>query len=138
MPPKMFVDSLKALACWLAVVATLSVGTSSLIGAPGTSQKAPQSPQSEEASSKFVVADLRIDGDIENIEAVQTRILKSLGGREYQSHRRSLDDIRGKIEADFQDRGYFKVVLSNLHAQPVDSQKDRLRIIVHVDEGQQY
>jgi len=120
---------------WLALAAILfTAAFSSLEGAP----RAAQSLQPEQTSSKFVVDDLRIDGDVHDIDAVRARILKNLEGHEYERHRRSLDEIGAKILADFQDRGYFKVALDGLRGQPLDSEKHRMLVIVHIDEGEQY
>jgi hypothetical protein len=129
------IASLTAICCRLALAAILSASAfSSLEGAPC----AAQSQQSEQASSKFVVDDLRIDGDVHDADVVRARILKNLEGHEYERHRRSLDEIGAKIQADFQDRGYFKVALDDLRGQPLDSEKHRMLVIVHIDEGEQY
>jgi len=132
---KASIASLTAICCRLALAAILSASAfSSLEGAP----RAAQSQQSEQASSKFVVDDLRIDGDVHDVDAVRTRILKNLEGHEYERHRRSLNEIGAKIQADFQDRGYFKVALDDLRGQPVDPEKHHMLVIVHIDEGEQY
>lgn len=134
MSRKVSMASLTAIAGRLALAAILVVWTFPLRGAP----RAAQSQQSEQANSKFVVADLRIDGDVQDVDAVRTRILKGLEGHEYERHRRSLDEIRVKIQADFEDRGYFKVALDDLRGQPLDAEKYRMLVIVHVNEGEQY
>jgi len=132
---KEFIASLTAICRRLALAAILFASPfSSLEGAP----RAAQSQQSEQGSSKFVVDDLRIDGDVHDVDAVRARILKNLEGHEYERHRRSLDEIGAKIQADFQDRGYFKVALGDLRGQPLDSEKHRMLVIVHIDEGKQY
>jgi outer membrane translocation and assembly module TamA len=128
------IASLRAISCGLALAAVLVVCTFPLRAVPS----AAQSQQSEQGDSKFVVADLRIDGDVHDIDAVRTRVLTGLEGHEYERHRRSLDGIGAKIQADFEDRGYFKVALDDLRAQPLDSDKHRMLVIVHVVEGEQY
>ena len=131
MPRKAVVASLAVICCRLALAAIPAVSACS-------SLKAAQLQQSEQSSSKFVVDDLRIDGDVHDADAVRGRILKILGGHEYERHRRSLDEIGAKIRADFQDRGYFKVALNDLRGQPIDPEKHSMLVIVHVDEGEQY
>jgi outer membrane translocation and assembly module TamA len=132
------IASLTAIACWLALAATLAVWTFPLKGAPLTTQNTSQSQQMD-GSSKFVVADLRMDGDVQDADAVRARILKGLEGREFDnSNLRWLDEMGVNIRADFQDRGYFKVVVDNLQAQPLDPEKHRMLVTFHVDEGEQY
>jgi beta-lactamase regulating signal transducer with metallopeptidase domain len=132
------IASLTAIACWLALAATLAVWTFPLKGAPRATQNRPQSQQTERASSKFVVADLRIDGDVKDADAVRSRILKGLEGREFESNRQSLDEIGENIRADFQDHGYFKVLSDIVGVQWLDPEKRRMLIIAHIDEGEQY
>jgi len=132
---KASISSLTAIWCRLMLTAMMFASASSLLeNAP----RAAQSQQSEPVSSKFVVDDLRIDGDVRDVDAARARILQTLQGHEYERHRRSLDEIGAKIQADFEDRGYFKVTLDDLHGQPVDSEKRRMLVIVHISEGEQY
>jgi outer membrane protein assembly factor BamA len=134
MSRKVSIASLRAIGSRLALAAVLVVWTFPLRSAP----RAAQSQQIEQGDSKFLVADLRIDGDVHDMDAVRTRILTGLEGHEYERHRRSLDGIGAKIQADFEDRGYFKVALDDLRAQPLDPEKHRMLVIVHVDQGEQY
>jgi beta-lactamase regulating signal transducer with metallopeptidase domain len=105
-------------------------------GAPGEGRAA---QQTTETGSKIVVADLRIDGDVKDVEAVRARILKELEGREFDSDSRWLAQITEiNIRKEFQDRGYFKVVALDPRAEPIDPEKHRMRVIIHLDEGEQY
>jgi outer membrane protein assembly factor BamA len=86
----------------------------------------------------IAVTDLKIDGDIQDVAAVQTRILKSLEGREFDSDSEGLEEIGEVIRAEFQDSGYFRVVLSNLRSEPLDAERHRVLVTVNVEEGEQY
>jgi outer membrane protein assembly factor BamA len=98
----------------------------------------PQSQRTERARSKFVVVDLRIDGDGKDLDAARARILKGLEGREFEDNRQSVDQIGENIRADFQDHGYFRVAVTDLQGQPLDPEKRHMLVTVHVDEGEQY
>jgi hypothetical protein len=64
--------SMAAITCFLVLAAMPAVRTFSLKAAP--------QPQ---ADSKIVVADLRIEGDVDDMDAAQGRVLKRLEGREF-------------------------------------------------------
>ena len=140
------IASLTATSCGIALAATLAVWTFPLKAAPRTEQNprgvaglAPQPQQTERAVSEIVVADLRIDGDVQDVDAVRARILKGLEGREFEGNSRWLDEIvQINIRAEFQNRGYFKVVVTDPQAQPLDPEKHRMLVIIHVDEGEQF
>jgi len=105
-------------------------------GTPGKG-RAPQ--QTAETASKIVVADLRIEGKVSDVDAVRARILKGLEGREFDRDSKWLAEITEiNIRREFQDRGYFKVVARDPEAQPLDSAKYRMLVIIHLDEGEQY
>ena len=98
-----------------------------------------ESQRTAETGSKIVVADLKIDGHVTDVEAVRARILKELEGREFDSDSHWLAEIAEiNIRKEFQDRGYFKVVAQDPRAEPIDSEKRRMRVMIHLDEGQQY
>jgi beta-lactamase regulating signal transducer with metallopeptidase domain len=105
-------------------------------GTPGEGRVA---QQPAEAGSKIVVADLRIEGKVSDVDAVRARILKGLQGREFDRDSKWLAEITEiNIRRDFQDRGYFKVVAHDPEAQPLDSAKYQMLVIIHLDEGEQY
>jgi outer membrane protein assembly factor BamA len=137
------VASLTAIACSLALAATLAVWAFPLRAAPRTAQSPSQGGVTQGVAGgtgpKIVVADLRMDGDVQDADAARARILKGLEGHEFDnSNSRWLDEVGVNIRADFQDRGYLRVVVDNLQAQPLDPEKHRMRVTAHVDEGEQY
>jgi len=113
-----------AIACWLMLTATLTAWAFPV-------------PQ-QQGVSNIVVTDLRIGGDVQDVTAVQARILKNLEGREFDSDSEGLEEIGEVIRAEFQDSGYFRVVLSNLRSEPLDAERHRVLVTVNVEEGEQY
>jgi beta-lactamase regulating signal transducer with metallopeptidase domain len=147
MSRKRLIASLTAIACWLALAATLAVWSFPLKAAArsaqnpprgGVSQGIPGGVAGEAAGPKIVVTDLRIDGDVHDVDDVRARILKGLEGREFESKSPWQDEIAVNVREDFQDRGYFKVVADHAQGQPLDLEKRRMLFIVQVDEGEQY
>ncbi|HLV94064.1 MAG TPA: M56 family metallopeptidase [Candidatus Acidoferrales bacterium] len=95
----------------------------------------------DQASSKFVLGDLKIEGDVHDSDAVRERVLNQFKGRGY-SDAKTLDNMvaRAGVIADLENRGYF-----NADANVVGSQalgiaegKKRMLLTVSVDEGEQY
>jgi Surface antigen variable number repeat len=127
MPRARLTASMAAITCFLVLAAMLTVGTFPLKAAP-----------QRQAGSKVIVADLRIEGDAQDVDAAQARILKSLEGREFDRNSAWLDQIAEDVREDFLDRGYLRADVSAVGAQPLDLEQGRMRVIVHVDQGDQY
>ena len=145
--------ALTAVGCGVALTASLAVWAFPLKAAPRREIRTEHSgrvtndessghllaQQKEQAGPKIVVADLKIDGDVNDVDAVRARLLKSLEGREFDANSQWLREITEiNIRQEFQDRGYFRVVASDPTAEPLDAQKYRMRVLIHIDEGQQY
>ncbi len=92
-------------------------------------------------ATKFVLGDLKIEGDVHDRDGVTDRILRAWKGREYRDAKKLIDEVMQLgIRADFQDRGYFKVVVTDPASQAlglVDG-KQTLVITTSVTEGNQY
>lgn len=92
-------------------------------------------------STKFVLGDLKIEGDIEDRDAVRDRILNQFKDREYDDVQKLSDAVAEiGIRGDFQDRGYFKVSANGTQFTllgMVDG-KRAVRVSVSVNEGEQY
>jgi beta-lactamase regulating signal transducer with metallopeptidase domain len=100
-----------------------------------------KSDSTTKAVTKFVLGDLKIEEQVRDRDAVQARILKQWRDREY-SDVKELEDtvLEVGVRADFQDRGYFKVVVQNSKAALSDVMdgKQRVLIVVAVTEGPQF
>src|SRR3984893_9981031 len=102
--------------------------------------------QSESASAprpttKFVLGDLKIEGDLHERDRVRDRILNTWKGREYDDGKDLADAAVAGIRGDFQERGYFKVVVHDPVSQPLgltDGKQQRVLIVVSITEGDQF
>jgi hypothetical protein len=102
--------------------------------------------QSQPASAagpapKFVLGDLKIEGDVQNRDAAADRILKEWKGREYDEMKDLTDAVMEVgIRKDFQDRGYFKVFAKDPVTQSLGlvGGKQNVLLIATVTEGDQF
>jgi hypothetical protein len=100
-----------------------------------------QSASATHPATKFVLGDLKIEGDVHDRDGVRDRILNAWKGREY-------DDVKELayavmevgIRGDFQERGYFKVVAHDPVSQPLGliDGKQRILVIASITEGDQF
>ena len=101
----------------------------------------PRGPASEEhPATKFLLSDLKIEGGVHDRDGVRDRVLKALKSREYDNGRELGDDAGAGIRADFQERGYFQVVVHDPSSQPLGltDGKQAVLIIASVTEGEQF
>lgn len=93
------------------------------------------------ADTRFVLADLKLEGDVHDKDGVRDRVLRAWKGRE-------LDDLRelgGEVlevgvRQDFMERGYFKVIVNDPFFQVLGSSGGKQNILIKasVIEGAQY
>ena len=98
-------------------------------------------PSGVPPTTKFVLGDLTIQGDIHDREGVRDRILKAWKDREYDDGQKLVDEVfENGIRLDFQDRGYFKIFAHDPVWQPLDllDGKQRILIIASLEEGDQF
>ena len=91
-------------------------------------------------ATKFVLDDLRIEGDVQDRDGVRERVLKAWKSREYDNSQGLADEAGKRIRADFQERGYFQVVVHAPSSQPLglNNGKESILIIAPVVEGDQF
>jgi len=98
-------------------------------------------PSGAPPATKYVLGDLKIEGDVQDRDELRDRILKAWRDREYDDDQKLVDDVfmRG-IRLDFQDRGYFKIFAHDPVWRPLDllDGKQRILIIASLEEGDQY
>ncbi len=90
---------------------------------------------------RYVLGDLKIKGDVQDREGVSDRILRAWNGREYDDAEKLAGEVMEVgIRADFQDRGYFRVVVEDPVLQPLDISggKQRILLIASISEGDQF
>jgi beta-lactamase regulating signal transducer with metallopeptidase domain len=91
-------------------------------------------------ATKFVVDDLKIEGDVHDRDGVKERVLKEWESRENDNGQELADEAAERIRADFQERGYFQVVVHAPSFQPLDVSdgKQSILFIASVVEGDQF
>jgi hypothetical protein len=91
-------------------------------------------------AAKFVLGDLKIEGDVHDRDGVRDRVLKAWKSREYDNSQELADEAGERIRADFQERGYFQVVVHAPSSQPLglNGGKESILIIASVAEGDQF
>ena len=102
------------------------------------SSKAQGTPPS---ATKYVLGEIKIEGDVHDREGVQGRILKAWKGREYDDPTQLAKSvIEEAVRLEFQNRGYFKAVASDPVSEPLGSNggKQSVRIVTTIQEGAQY
>jgi BlaR1 peptidase M56/Surface antigen variable number repeat len=90
--------------------------------------------------TKFMLGDLTIKGDVHDRDRVRDRILKVWKGRESDDGKDLSDDVAAGTRQDFQERGYFKVVIHDPVSQPLGltDGKQVMLIIASITEGDQF
>jgi hypothetical protein len=100
----------------------------------------PQSVSAAKRTTKFALGDLKIEGDVHDRDGVRDRVLKAWKDREYGDTSELGDDVMAGVRADFQERGYFKVVVHDPVSQPLGSSNgtQRILVIASITEGDQF
>ena len=99
-----------------------------------------ESGSAERPTTKFVLVDLKIEGDVHDRDGTRERVLGAWKSREYDNSQELADGAGERIRADFQERGYFQVVVQAPSSQPLSLSegKQGILIIASVAEGQQF
>ena len=128
-----------AITCTVFAAGTLDHARQNFSAQPAMTQRDPTS--AARPGTKFVLGDLKIEGDVHDRDGVRARILKAWKDREYDDGKKLADEVMmGGIRKDFQDRGYFKVVVTDVTSQPLSliDGKQAVAITTSVTEGNQY
>ena len=99
-----------------------------------------ESTSAAHPATKFVLGDLKIEGDVHDGDGVRERILKARKNREYDDGKELADETASGIRADFQERGYFQVEVHDPSSQPLGlaDGKQSVFIIASIMEGDQF
>jgi beta-lactamase regulating signal transducer with metallopeptidase domain len=124
-----------ALVCVACAISCTAIASGTLDHAqPNSSAERGMSPRGtasdEHPATKFVLSDLKIEGDIHDRDGVRDRILKALKSQEYDDGKALADDAAAGIRADFQERGYFQVVVHDPSSQPLRLTNGRQSIVI--------
>ncbi|HXA78034.1 MAG TPA: M56 family metallopeptidase [Candidatus Acidoferrales bacterium] len=106
-----------------------------------TNSQQATSPSLPQPSTKVVLGDLKIEGDVHDRDGVRDRVLNQFKGQEYGDATQLADILMERgIRADFQNRGYFKVVsdVTGYQALGIADGKQPILLTVSVIEGEQY
>jgi len=93
------------------------------------------------SAAKYVLGDLKIEGDVHDRENIQSRILKAWKGREYPDAKQLADAVlQDGVRLEFQNRGYFKVLVKKPVVEPLGASagEQSIRLVVPIEEGAQY
>jgi beta-lactamase regulating signal transducer with metallopeptidase domain len=133
---------------WMACVAvacaiTGAIAMAGTVEHAGTkSPRTNQTVQSENSPSiKFVLGDLKIEGDFPDSDKVRAAILRQWQDKEYNNANELAEMVVGfGVRSYFQDRGYFKALAHDPVTQllAVRDGKQQVLVSVAVTAGQQY
>ena len=133
---------------WMGCVALVCVITSTIAVAGTVDHAGTKIPSTNQAarsenpsSTKFVLGDLKVEGDVPNRDEVQTVILRQWQDKEFNSADELAEMVVGfGVRTYFQDRGYFKVLAQEPVRQllAVRDGKQQVLVSVEVTLGQQY
>jgi beta-lactamase regulating signal transducer with metallopeptidase domain len=99
-----------------------------------------ESASAAHPATKFVLVDLKIEGDVHDRDGVRDRVIKAWKSREYDDGKELAAEAAERIRADFQERGYFQVVVQAPSSQPLGltDGKQSILIIASITEGDQF
>lgn len=120
-----------------AVVGPMAAGVLS----PRESRLEASAQSAAQTGTKYVLGEIKIEGDVNDREGIQGRILKAWNGREYDDAKQLADSVMQEgVRLEFQSRGYFKAVASDPVTQTVGGKdgKQSIRLVTSVQEGAQY
>jgi beta-lactamase regulating signal transducer with metallopeptidase domain len=90
--------------------------------------------------TKFALGDLKIEGEVHDRDGVRDRVLKLWKGRASDDGKDLAEEAVAGLRRDFQERGYFKVVVHDPVSQPLGltDGKQFMLIIASITEGDQF
>lgn len=109
-----------------------------------SSTSANQTPQQESAkaaqAAKFILGDIKIDGDVPDANKVRDRLLNASKNRVYETREELTEEVAERTRADFQERGYFRAEIHTPSSLPLGlaAGHQSLRVIVSIKPGEQF
>jgi len=117
-----------------------AMAVAAVLGTVSIAIAGPASSRTQSAS-KFVLSDLKIEGDVHNRVEVRERVLKAWKDRDYTDLKDLTDEVmESGLRKDFQDRGYFKVMVDKPATKPLQTVDgaQHILLIASVAEGNQF
>ena len=134
-----------ACVCAVCAISCTAIAAGTLDHAQPSSSAEHAMIQSESASvqhptTKFVLGDLKIEGDVHDRDGVRDRVLKAFKSLESDNGKELADEAAAGIREDFQERGYFQVVIHLPSSEPLGftDGKQSILIIASISEGDQF
>jgi hypothetical protein len=128
-----------AISCTAIAAGTLDHAQSNSFAEHAMVQRA-ESASAAHPATKFVFDALKIEGDVHDRDGVRDRVIKAWKSREYDDGKELADEAAERIRSDFQERGYFQVVVQAPSSQPLGltDGKQSILIIASITEGDQF
>jgi BlaR1 peptidase M56/Surface antigen variable number repeat len=107
---------------------------------PEDAANLPNTESAHHPATKFALGDLTIEGGVQNRDAVEEGIVKQFARQEFDDTKELVEAVEHGVRADFQKRGYFKVLVHDPVSRPagVRDGNQRIIVVVSVSEGDQY
>jgi Surface antigen variable number repeat len=121
----------------LGIVVPIAVG----IANSTPRQTASASASVTQSATKYVLGDLRIQGEVDDRDGVRSRVLKEWKDLEYDNLKQLTDAVMiSGIRNDFWRRGYVEAVASDPEPHPLVSSNGRqsILLVAEVSEGEQF
>jgi TonB family protein len=98
--------------------------------------------QRVQSAPKIVVADIKFEGEVHDAGAVRARILKGMEGHVWDGSNNEWLDVIAEVgvRGDYQNHGYFEVVIDGAKSQVLDSNGGQQRVLAtfNVKEGDRF
>jgi hypothetical protein len=122
-------------------LASLGIVVPTAVANPASHQTALASASVTQSATKYVLGDVRIQGDVDDREGVRSRILKEWKDLEYDDLTKLTNAVMiSGIRNDFWRRGYIEAVASDPEPHPLVSSNGRqsILLVAAVSEGEQF
>jgi BlaR1 peptidase M56/Surface antigen variable number repeat len=132
-----------AVVCAMTYTAFAAVTLEHANGGRTSPERAANLPNTESAdhpAAKFVLGDLTIEGGVHTPDALKEEILKQFARQDFEDAKELVEAVEQGVRADFQKRGYFKVLVHDPVSRAVSARDgdQRIDVVVSVSEGSQY
>lgn len=131
-----------SLACVILCTA-IAAGTLDRAQSPPSAKHDPTAQQEVATTAqptKFILGDLRIDGDVPDPNGVRDRVLNASKSRKYETREELTKEVAERVRADLQERGYFRTVIQTASSLPLGltDGKQSLRVMLSINPGDQF
>src|SRR5215472_13628722 len=135
--PRMALVSLACLIlCFAIAASTLDHAQSSTSANPIPLQESARTAR----PAKFILGDIKIDGDVPDAKRVRDRVLNASKNQVYETREELTEEVAERTRADFQERGYFRAEIQTPSSLPLglEDGQQSIRVIVSIHPGEQF